>query len=71
MQYIFFFVSGHYVAETQKAETLRMSVEEMVHLMKTELTQGCIDMPEIKCGVIGEIASSWPIHGIFLSIVIS
>ncbi|XP_014288348.1 phosphotriesterase-related protein [Halyomorpha halys] len=53
--------TGHYLSEVQTPETLKMPLEEMVKLMTTELTEGCIDDPEVKCGIIGEVASSWPI----------
>ena len=28
-----------------------------------ELTIGCEDAPDIKCGIIGEIGCSWPLYG--------
>ncbi|CAH1404470.1 unnamed protein product [Nezara viridula] len=54
--------TGHYVSAAHSPETLKMPLEEMVKLMTTELTEGCIDDPGVKCGVIGEVGSSWPIH---------
>lgn len=53
--------TGHYVSAVQSPKTLKMPLEEMVKLMTTELTEGCIDDPEVVCGTIGEVASSWPI----------
>lgn len=54
--------TGYYVMASQKKETLAMSVENMVNAMTMELTFGCGDTPNIKCGIIGEIGCSWPLH---------
>jgi hypothetical protein len=33
--------------------------------MVNELTTGCVDQPDVKCGFIGEVGSGWPLHGGF------
>ena len=57
--------SGYYVAGAQKGSTLGSTVEKMHELMVEELLKGvpAADQQVIKCGVIGEIGISWPIHG--------
>ena len=59
--------TGHYLGMTQTLETLKMSVEEMVKLYTNEMEVG-IDVKisptetvKIKCGVVGEIGSAYPI----------
>ncbi|XP_042210499.1 phosphotriesterase-related protein-like [Homarus americanus] len=54
--------TGYYVKDTQTRETLGLSVEAMVNSMTPELTLGCGDTPDIKCGIIGEIGCSWPLY---------
>jgi phosphotriesterase-related protein len=60
--------TGHYLGMTQSQETLKMSVEEMVKLYMDEMENG-IDVQisanesvKIKCGVVGEIGSAYPIN---------
>lgn len=59
--------TGHYLGMTQTPATLNMSVEEMVQLYTREMEHG-IDVEvspsetvNIKCGLIGEIGSAYPI----------
>ena len=59
--------TGHYLGMTQTPETLNMSVEEMVKLYRHEIEHG-VDVVispsqtvNIKCGLIGEIGSAYPI----------
>lgn len=59
--------TGHYLGMTQTPETLKLSVEEMVQLYTHEMEVG-IDVEvspgetaRIKCGVVGEIGSAYPI----------
>lgn len=40
-----------------------MTEEELFNSMLTEMTEGCVEAPNVKCGFIGEIASAWPITG--------
>ncbi|KAG0720620.1 Phosphotriesterase-related protein [Chionoecetes opilio] len=54
--------AGYYVMATQKKTTLGLSVEAMSQAMALELTAGCQDAPDIKCGMIGEIGCSWPLY---------
>lgn len=54
---------GYYVAGAQKGPTLDLSVEKMHDIMVEELVKGVSSEDSIKCGVIGEIGISWPIHG--------
>lgn len=54
--------AGYYVQAAQKKETLGTSVEQMAEFMKRELTVGCDDNPDVKCGIIGEIGCSWPLY---------
>lgn len=64
--------TGHYVNSVQPASVLAMRVEEMADLYTRELTVGCElpssggsggDAATIRCGLIGEVGSVWPIHG--------
>lgn len=59
--------TGHYLGMTQTPETLKLSVEQMVEIYKREVQEG-IDVEispsetvNIKCGIIGEIGSVFPI----------
>lgn len=59
--------TGHYLGMTQTPATLKMSVEEMVQLYTHEMENG-IDVEisptetvRIKCGLVGEIGSAYPI----------
>ena len=54
---------GHYISLVQPPSVLTLSQEEMCNLMLTELTTGCVDYPDVKCGFIGEVGSGWPLHG--------
>ncbi|KAL7027804.1 hypothetical protein ACKWTF_005595 [Chironomus riparius] len=55
--------TGHYIEMTQKAETLKMSLEEMVDLYTKDIEEGNqIDSGlTVKCGFIGEVGSTYPI----------
>ena len=55
--------TGHYVAITQNSVTLASAEEKLYDLMVKEVTIGCEEYPEVKAGIIGEVASSWPMHG--------
>lgn len=57
-------ISGYYVASVQTPSTLSTSVEQMYNLMLEEMTVECKDSPGIKTGFIGEVGSTWPIHGV-------
>lgn len=56
--------TGHYVSGNQEADVLNMKTEEMVDLYTKEITTG-VDIGmgiNVKCGIIGEVGSVWPIH---------
>jgi len=53
--------TGHYVADAQKDETLKRTIEEMTQHIVDELTVGAVDCPEVKCGFIGEIGCQYPV----------
>ncbi|KAK3921547.1 Phosphotriesterase-related protein [Frankliniella fusca] len=52
---------GYYLDNTQSGSVRAMSEEDMFNSMVSEMTVGCADYPSVKCGVIGEVASDWPI----------
>lgn len=59
--------TGHYVEMTQTESARLMSLEAMINLYSSEVTAG-VDINNngtefIKCGVIGEVGSGWPITG--------
>jgi predicted metal-dependent phosphotriesterase family hydrolase len=56
---------GHYIYFVQPPSMLTLSQEEMCSLMVNELTTGCVDQPDVKCGFIGEVGSGWPLHGVY------
>ncbi|XP_072947445.1 phosphotriesterase-related protein isoform X2 [Epargyreus clarus] len=53
--------TGFYIADLQADDTLHSTQEEMYELMLKEITEGCVDYPDVKAGFLGEIASVWPI----------
>lgn len=54
--------TGFYVANSHSSSTLNLEVEVMETMMKEDLLTG-ICGTNIKCGLIGEIGCSWPLHG--------
>lgn len=59
--------TGHYVEMTQNESERLMSLESMIDLYTKEITIG-IDINNdrkeyIKCGIIGEVGSGWPLTG--------
>lgn len=58
--------TGHYLELTQSRSERLLSLEAMVKLYAKELTTG-IDTNDgensIKCGIIGEVGSGWPLTG--------
>ncbi|XP_053507870.1 phosphotriesterase-related protein isoform X1 [Ictalurus furcatus] len=52
--------AGYYVDDTHSDETRKMTVEELTDVIVTEVSHGA-DGTDIRCGVIGEIGTSWPI----------
>lgn len=53
--------TGYYTSGVQGKSALSKSSEEMYNYMKAELVDGCLGFPDVKCGMIAEQASSWPI----------
>lgn len=43
----------------------------MFNSMVAELTEGCLDFPDVKCGFIGEVGSVWPITGNIVNLSVS
>ncbi|KAL4648451.1 phosphotriesterase-related protein [Arapaima gigas] len=52
--------AGFYVDDTHSEETRKMTVEKLSDVIITEVLHGA-DGSDIRCGVIGEIGTSWPI----------
>ncbi|KAI4905205.1 hypothetical protein NFI96_011031 [Prochilodus magdalenae] len=52
--------AGYYVDATHSAETRKMTVEKFTDIIVSEVLHGA-DGTDIRCGVIGEIGTSWPI----------
>ena len=55
--------SGYYISGAQGCDTLGATEEAISGLMTKELMEGCEGAEDIKCGIIGEIGCSWPLHG--------
>ncbi|CAH4032902.1 unnamed protein product [Pieris brassicae] len=53
--------TGHYIADVQDTKVIALKIEDLYNHMLKELTEGCVDYPSVKAGVMGEIASVWPI----------
>ncbi|XP_013380455.1 phosphotriesterase-related protein [Lingula anatina] len=53
--------SGYYVSASHPSQMDAMRVEDIVEVMRNDFLTGC-DGTDIKCGVIGEIGCSWPLH---------
>ena len=54
---------------SQDKDTLKESQETMADFMTKEMMEGCYNAPGVKCGLIGEIGCSWPMHGKKYSVV--
>uniref|UniRef100_T1J091 Uncharacterized protein n=1 Tax=Strigamia maritima TaxID=126957 RepID=T1J091_STRMM len=52
--------TGFYISAAQTPNILSIKMEEIADLMRNEIINGC---DGIKCGVIGELGCSWPLHG--------
>ncbi|XP_077861620.1 LOW QUALITY PROTEIN: phosphotriesterase-related protein-like [Saccoglossus kowalevskii] len=53
--------TGYYVSQSHPPEMNTMSTEELTQIMVNEINNG-VGNTGIKCGVIGEIGCSWPLH---------
>jgi len=60
---LFLRIAGYYVAASHSAEMSSRSVESLTTEMTQEIIDGAMDGSGIKCGVIGEIGCTWPLHG--------
>ena len=56
--------TGYYVAASHKSTIFSEPVEKLVDVMRSEILDGCVEAPDIRCGLIGEMGTSWPLHGI-------
>lgn len=52
--------AGYYVDSTHSEATKRMTVEQLTDVIVSEVLHGA-DGTDIRCGVIGEIGTGWPI----------
>ncbi|XP_073704813.1 N-acetyltaurine hydrolase [Garra rufa] len=52
--------AGYYVDVTHSDETRKMTVEKLTDIIVSEVLHGA-DGTDIRCGVIGEIGTGWPI----------
>lgn len=59
--------TGYYVAASHQAAMFIEPVEKLADVMRSEILDGCAEAPDIRCGLIGEIGTSWPLHGNFLT----
>ena len=55
--------AGYYVAASQSTSVLAQSVETMASSIRAEIVDHCAEATDIRCGLIGEIGCSWPLHG--------
>ncbi|KAK2145639.1 hypothetical protein LSH36_667g01041 [Paralvinella palmiformis] len=54
--------TGYYVADSLPSSLISRSEEDLVKEMASDLTKG-VNGSDVKCGVIGEIGCTWPLHG--------
>lgn len=59
--------TGHYIGSCQSASALSLSLEQLSDLYSKEIVTG-VDLKGdgktiVKCGVIGEVGSNWPLNG--------
>ena len=55
---------GYYLASAQTESNLNSStIESMTKHIVSELNDGAYDCPDVKCGLIGEVGCSYPLHG--------
>lgn len=56
--------TGYYVAASQNSNIFIEPVEKLAEVMRTEQLEGCLEAPNVRCGLIGEIGCSYPLHSI-------
>jgi len=54
--------TGYYVAASHNDIMYQEPIENLVNLMHNEIIDGCKEAPQIRCGIIGELGCSWPLH---------
>lgn len=55
--------TGYYVAASHRDEALLgLPIEQLIEVIRNEITDGCAESADVKCGIIGEIGCSWPLH---------
>ncbi|KAI9551402.1 hypothetical protein GHT06_021735 [Daphnia sinensis] len=54
--------TGYYVAAAQNYKLFEEPVEQLAEVMRTEQLEGCMEAREVRCGLIGEIGCSYPLH---------
>lgn len=54
--------TGYYVAAAQDSKLFVEPIEQLAEVMRTEQLEGCMEAREIRCGLIGEIGCSYPLH---------
>ncbi|KAF4523165.1 hypothetical protein B566_EDAN002423 [Ephemera danica] len=53
--------TGFYVHQVQSTALLNSSTEDLADIIRKDLTLGCTENTEVKCGVIAEVGSGWPL----------
>ena len=61
--------TGYYIAASHDVNLFHEPIEKLMEIMRSEMTTGCNEAPDVRCGFIGEIGCSWPLHStpIFLT----
>ena len=55
--------TGYYVAASHRDDALfSLPVEKLAEVMRSEIVDGCSEAADVRCGIIGEIGCSWPLH---------
>jgi phosphotriesterase-related protein len=63
--------TGYYVAASFRDEALlSLPIEKLVEVIRSEIIDGCAEAADVRCGIIGEIGCSWPLHRNIASIII-
>ena len=55
--------TGYYVAASHRDEALlSLPIEKLAEVIRSEIIDGCPEAADVRCGIIGEIGCSWPLH---------
>ena len=57
--------TGYYVAASQHSKIHESSIEQLADVMRSEQLEGCLEAQDVRCGLIGEIGCSFPLHSTF------